>query len=278
MMMRRRIAALAGMLAAFSACSSTQWQSPSPDDPSDTADIKDTPVPSEEALLNSVDNAYRYVGTVPCPDCDGIRMDLFLFMTPDGQPKNFELQETHLGTADGVRKHTTKGDWKTIRGSAADPTATIYEFESDHTGPMSFLVLGNKHELRLLDRSRVELDTPLPHSLTRVDRDALAPLVLTPEPPGRDVDLVENQLLIIRLPADRSRWSMADSTQSVVKLQGDPDYVPDSPGSSAGGGTEIWRFKATREGEQTLAFVHRNPGEPPASSDETITIVVKVKE
>jgi len=266
---------------AVSACSSTQWQSPSPAATSDTAETEDTPVPNEAVLLNSEDYVDRFVGTLPCENCDGIRTDLLLFTTPDGEPKNFELQEVYLGTVDGDRTYTTKGDWKVFRGSAADPGAAIYEFESDETGPMSFLVLGKKYELRLLNRSRAELDTPIPHSLTRVDRDAIDPIVLTPEPPGRDIDLVKNQVLIIRLPSNRatgSSWSMAESGKKVVQLQGDPDYLPDAATSNAaGGGIEIWRFKAIRDGEQSLPFVHRRPGEDSTASDQTITIVVKVE-
>jgi copper homeostasis protein (lipoprotein) len=281
MISRLRTLAVVCVLAGLPACSSTQWQSPSPAATSDTAETEDTPVPNEAVLLNSEDYVDRFVGTLPCENCDGIRTDLLLYTTPDGEPKNFELQEVYLGTVDGDRTYTSKGDWKVFRGSAADPNASVYEFESDQTGPMSFLVLGKKYELRLLDRSRAELDTPLPHSLTRVDRDAVNPAVLTPEPPGRDIDLVKNQVLIIRLPSNRSagfRWSMADPIQKVVELQGDPDYVFDATISDAAGGEgiEIWRFKGIREGEQSLPFVYRK-GESSTPSDKTITIVVKVE-
>ena len=186
----------------------------------------------------------------------------------------------YLGTPEGDRSYTTKGRWKIFKGSPADPDAIIFEFESEPTGRMSFLVLEKKYEIRLLDRSRGDLDIAIPHTLTRVDRDAVDPVVVTLEPPGKELDLKKNQVLIVRLPSNPTTgfgWTMADSTEKVLQLQGEPDYVPDStaPNNLGSGGTEIWRFRAIREGEQSLPFVYRRESES-TPTDKTILLSVKV--
>jgi predicted secreted protein len=242
------------------------------------SDVEETNI-SPGPSLDSEENVDRYVGTLPCKDCDGIRTDLRLFTNSAGEPASFELNELYLGTPEGDRSYTTKGRWKILRGSPADPNATIYEFDSDPTGRMSFLVLEKKYELRLLSQSRAELDIAVPHSLTRIGRDAVDPIVLTPEASGREIELRKDQLLVVRLSSNPStgfRWALTDSTEKVVELQGDSDYVPDSIGASLGsGGTEIWRFKAIREGEQSLSFVYRRADES-APGDKTIALKVKV--
>lgn len=265
-------------IALLPACSSTQWQPPTPSDPVDMSDVEETNI-SPGPSLDSEENVDRYVGTLPCKGCEAIRTDLRLFTDSTGDPASFELDELYLGTPEGDRSYSTKGRWKILRGTPADPNATIYEFDSDPTGRMSFLVLEKKYELRLLSQSHVELDIAVPHSLTRVDRDAVDPIVLTPEAPGREIELRKSQLLVVRLASNPStgfRWSLADSTERVVQLQGDSDYVPDAIGASLGsGGTEIWRFKGVRGGEQSLSFVYRRANES-AADDKTIALKVKV--
>jgi predicted secreted protein len=222
----------------------------------------------------------RYVGTLPCQKCQGIETDLRLFIDSRGEPTRFELDETYVGTPEGDKTYTTKGKWKILHGSPDDPDAIIYEFESKQTGVMSFLVLERLYEIRLLDRSHSELNIAIPHTLTRVGRDAFDPLVVTLEPPGKELELKKNQLLVVRLTSNATtgfHWSLADSTGGILQLQGDPDYVPDSEGANVVGtaGTELWRFRAAREGNQSLVFVYRRPAET-SPSDEKITLTAKV--
>jgi len=271
--------ALAACIVILSSCSSTQWHPPTPSEPVDMSDVEETNVspgqapPSEE----SVD---RYVGTLPCAKCDGIRTDLRLFIDSTGDPTRFELDEMYLGTSEGDRSYRSKGRWKILHGTPDDPNAIIYEFESKQTGVLSFLVLERLYEIRLLDRSHGELNLAIPHTLTRVDRDAFDPIVVTLEPPGKELELEKNQLLVVRLASNATtgfHWSLADSTGGILQLQGDPDYVPDSAGPQMVGtaGIELWRFKAARDGNQSLVFAYRRATES-SPSDETITLKAKV--
>lgn len=275
-----RLPAIATCMAILQSCSSTQWQPPPPSEPIDAPNVDESKIPLESTELNTEQSVDRYVGTLPCEKCDGIRTDLRLFIDPAGEPTTFELHEVYLKTPEGDRSYTTKGRWKIFHGSPADPNAIVFEFESEPTGLMSFLLLEKKYEIRLLNRSHGELDLAIPHTLTRVDRDAVDPVVVTPEPSGKEIELKKNQLLIVRLasnPTTGFRWSLADSTDRALQLQGDADYVPDSvaPDRLGSGGTEIWRFRAFRDGDQSLQFVYRR-GSEMAPTDKTISLNVKV--
>ncbi|HET9886740.1 MAG TPA: protease inhibitor I42 family protein [bacterium] len=279
MIAKLRWPVLVACVAVFPSCSTTQWQSPSPPDPYRTGNTEEGEV-SRESPSISDESVDRYVGTLPCAKCDGIRTDLRLFTDSTGEPTRFELDETYLNTSEGDQNYTTKGKWRIFHGSPGDPHAIIYEFESKQTGVMSFLVLEKLYEIRLLDRSHGELDIAIPHTLTRVDRDAFDPMVVSLEPPGKELDLKKNQLLVVRLTSNAAtgfHWSLADSTGGVLQLQGDPDYVPDSEGPNMVGtvGTELWRFRAAHEGNQSLVFVYRRSAEV-SPTDEKITLTAKV--
>ena len=86
MVSKWRLPALVACIAMLHACSSTQWQPPPPSEPIDAPNVEESNIPLESRELNAEDSVDRYVGTLPCKDCDGIRTDLRLFISPSGEP------------------------------------------------------------------------------------------------------------------------------------------------------------------------------------------------
>lgn len=111
----------------------------------------------------------RYAGTILCADCPGIRTELSLF--EDGRDpflKTYVLRETYLETRQGDKTVTSRGNWTILRGSAADPDATVYALTADgSTASRHFLRVG-EDTLRMLGGDLDELPPSLPQTLKRV--------------------------------------------------------------------------------------------------------------
>ena len=104
-----------------------------------------------------------YRGVLPCADCSGIRTELTLF-----ENDAYRLEQTYLGTRDGDRTFTSEGLWRTQRGTAADPGATVYRLEPAGTDePQSFLVL-DEQRIEQLDREGRRIESRLDYVLTKV--------------------------------------------------------------------------------------------------------------
>ena len=110
----------------------------------------------------------RYAGTLPCADCEGIRVVLELYeKTVDGPPTHYTIERTYLGTPDGDRRFVEVGSWVILRGAEDDPEATIYQLDPGSPGrTQSFLLRGDR-ELVLLDEELKEIQSALPDTLTR---------------------------------------------------------------------------------------------------------------
>jgi len=110
----------------------------------------------------------RYAGTLPCADCEGIRVVLELYeKTTEGPPTRYTLERTYLGTRDGDSRFIEVGEWSILRGAPDDPDATVYELDPGKPGSVqSFLRRGDR-ELVLLDRDLAEIESDHPDTLTR---------------------------------------------------------------------------------------------------------------
>jgi uncharacterized lipoprotein NlpE involved in copper resistance len=112
----------------------------------------------------------RYAGTLPCADCSGIQTELVLYRRgPHGDPVRYELRETYLGTRDGDRGFTSRGEWRILRGSASDPDATVYQLVTDRPGEFSNWLWVSERELRKLDASQGDIRSTLNYTLRRTD-------------------------------------------------------------------------------------------------------------
>ncbi len=78
----------------------------------------------------------RFVGVLPCDDCDGVRTELLL--RSDG---TFRLTETYLGRI-ASRPVVEAGKWTTLRGNARDLDAVVYRINYDKlTTARNYLLL-----------------------------------------------------------------------------------------------------------------------------------------
>lgn len=109
-----------------------------------------------------------------------------------------------------------------------------------------------------------------------------AAVTVTADDNGRKVDLAVGQELVVRLASNRTTgyaWTITDSANAVLAQQGKPDYVTDATleRKIGVGGTEIWRLKAVKTGQQTLRFEYRRPWERDAAPAKTVSYLVTVR-
>jgi len=74
----------------------------------------------------------------------------------------------------------------------------------------------------------------------------------------RALTLRQGQTVVVVLASNRSTgfsWAMVDSTMNVLVRDGAPAYAP--PSGKRDNGTETWRFRAVRPGEQTIRLEYR---------------------
>ena len=109
-----------------------------------------------------------------------------------------------------------------------------------------------------------------------------AEVQLTDVDDGTSVQLANGGTLIIALPSNPSTgysWSVAESSDPQLELQGEPAFVP--AGSTTpvvgAGGTEVFTFEAVDTGTATLTLGYRRPFEPNASPEDTFSITVEIQ-
>lgn len=107
----------------------------------------------------------RYLGTLPCADCGGIRTELSLYGDLAAEPRRFELVETYLATKDGDRRVESRGAWGFAIGTADLPNAIVIGLEVGGGERRAFVVDGK--DLVLLDRAGKKIDSKHNHRLAR---------------------------------------------------------------------------------------------------------------
>ncbi len=98
---------------------------------------------------------------------------------------------------------------------------------------------------------------------------------------GRQVALRVDNVLVVELPANRTTgysWAVSATAGSVLERDGEPLYLEQvPPGRVGAGGTEVWRFRATRPGRQSLRFEYRRPWEKSVAPAKVVTYEVIVQ-
>lgn len=96
-------------------------------------------IPDGHNAQNSLDFAGTYRGTVPCADCDGIKMELKL-----NKNDTYELKAEYLGNA--IKKQLD------VKGTFAwDTTGSMITLSGITDGPGKFKV--EENQIRLLDEN-----------------------------------------------------------------------------------------------------------------------------
>jgi predicted secreted protein len=87
---------------------------------------------------------------------------------------------------------------------------------------------------------------------------------LTEKDNGKHLELHPGDLILVKVGASRSngyQWLLRDSGSGVVRREGDPVFTPAATekGKSTDTGTEAWRFRAVKPGEQTIKLEYLPP-------------------
>lgn len=93
-----------------------------------------------------------------------------------------------------------------------------------------------------------------------------AQLDLTEKDNGKDLRIDCSDVLVFRLPSNRSTgysWSVVTSESSLLGQVGEVGYeLPKSAKGLVGaGGTEVWKFRALGTGSLTITFAYARPWE-----------------
>ncbi len=108
---------------------------------------------------------FRYVlqfkGTLPCPDCSGIKTELTLI----NDNLLYVMKETNLGTSDTPR--VTTGEWTTLRGYKKDDDAVVYWLNPEKKDERYYLKTGDSTIL-MLDKNEEIIQSQMNYSLKMV--------------------------------------------------------------------------------------------------------------
>ncbi len=222
--------------------------------------------------------AERYSGVTVCADCSGIKTALVLERDAQGAPSAYTMSETFVGRpAAGTRK--TSGTWGIVRGDAADKNATVYQIHPAGSGGVTSFVKVNEIELSMLDAGLAELPARVPHTLKRTS--AAGGMTVVTEQTGGDVSLKVGGVLEVRLGVNHTTgysWVAAPVANPVLLVLGKAAYEEHPAGGNVGvGGTEVWRFKATKAGMESLQFDYRRPWEKNVAAAKAVTFQVIVQ-
>ncbi len=105
---------------------------------------------------------------------------------------------------------------------------------------------------------------------------------LTEDDDGKTVELANGGQLIVALasnPTTGFSWSVSESSDPQLVLQGEPKYVPAGSTSPVvgAGGTEVFTFKAVDSGTAKLTLEYRRPFEPGVAPAKTFSVTVEIR-
>lgn len=111
-----------------------------------------------------------YIGTLPCADCEGIKMKLTLQGGKAGKTKTFVLEQTYLGKPAGSNAMRITGIWFPAQGNKQDPKAVILQLIPDGKyDPLYFQSL-NDNTIRMLDQQQNPIKSKHKYTLQKQGR------------------------------------------------------------------------------------------------------------
>ncbi|WP_111655872.1 copper resistance protein NlpE N-terminal domain-containing protein [Isoalcanivorax indicus] len=131
-----------------------------------TRPARDTPTATAPADTPAAATTVTYRGILPCPDCDGLDVELVL----DHQEKIYRVTETRLaenGTPDTAQRSV--GQWRRVTGNDTDPDAVIYQLDFDRPGSTRNFLRLDDDRIKLLDEFKREFWSPF-NLLLDIDR------------------------------------------------------------------------------------------------------------
>lgn len=119
----------------------------------------DTPFPTMVGIPTT------YVGTLPCADCSGLKVQLTMYReNPSQTSGKYDIQNTYLGTKG--KPQYTKGTWKTITGDKTDPKATVFMLTADKGDTQYFFKI-NENKVKMLSKQLAEIQSPFNYTLVK---------------------------------------------------------------------------------------------------------------
>jgi len=174
--MRKTLFACLISIIGFS-CDPPAEESTSAEVPVETEEIiaEDIPVvidppasgPEEVILEADASEWLIYEGTIPCTDCEGIRMRLKLENKSGADEKSYELTETYLGTKDGNRNFQSRGIYQITYGHGTDPTAILITLVNKNNVQRVFMQ-DESENLIMLDKDGQIIKSEKNHSLNKL--------------------------------------------------------------------------------------------------------------
>ncbi|WP_215226314.1 copper resistance protein NlpE [Echinicola shivajiensis] len=123
---------------------------------------------ADKILEQKTSTWYTYEGTIPCADCEGIKMVLQLENNPDEVTREFKLKETYLGTPEGDRTFETSGTYEVSYGMEGDPGAMLVSLIDENDQQFkTFLQEKDGIHFTLLDRNKNKIESDLNYTLTQ---------------------------------------------------------------------------------------------------------------
>ena len=105
-------------------------------------------------------------------------------------------------------------------------------------------------------------------------------IVVTADDHGREIELGEGQLLVVRLQANPSTgysWQVSEpGIEPILRQSGAVEFQPESDLLGAPG-TQILRFEGVREGDSTLTLEYRRPWEADLQPAGTFRLQVRAR-
>lgn len=134
----RTLLAGCAMLATLAGCATGAQQGEAPD----------TMAAEEQATV--------YQGTLPCRNCAGI--DIEVALQGDEQAsdaeRTFDLEASYREHPQNPPVERYQGQWNVLSGTAADPSATVYELTPQGEGQVYYFLKLNANTLELIDPQR----------------------------------------------------------------------------------------------------------------------------
>ncbi len=118
-------------------------------------------MPASSTADQATSGTMHFIGVLPCNDCDGIRTELEL--RPNG---TFTIEETNLGKI-ATQPRFQIGNWTTLRGTARDLKAVVYQINHDRLDGSKYFLLLPDGNIRLLDSQQNEIPSSLNYTLER---------------------------------------------------------------------------------------------------------------
>jgi hypothetical protein len=93
-----------------------------------------------------------YEGKIPCPDCERTKVRLTLYTNKNNSPTEYKLERIYVGKGDD--RTTTTGSWTISQGISSNPSATVYQLDSNSPSEFRSYYAVDNNLLLFLDENK----------------------------------------------------------------------------------------------------------------------------